>query len=111
MADTRPASGSADAAERLHPPLHGHGRVRRRREARSSGTRSSARSSLVCIASIVFRGFNFGIDFTGGTQIQFPAAGAGAPATAEDVRAVYEQAVGQEPAAVQTVGQGTGRRC
>jgi preprotein translocase subunit SecF len=63
---------------------------------------------LVCIASIVFRGFNLGIDFTGGTQIQFPAAGAGAPATVEDVKAVYEQAVGQEPAAVQTVGQGTG---
>ena len=32
---------------------------------------------LVCIGSIVFRGFNLGIDFTGGTQIQFPAAGAG----------------------------------
>ena len=61
---------------------------------------------LVCIGSIVFRGFNLGIDFTGGTQIQFPSAGAGAPATVEDVRAVYEQAVGQEPAAVQTVGQG-----
>jgi preprotein translocase subunit SecF len=61
---------------------------------------------LVCVGSIVFRGFNLGIDFTGGTQIQFPAAGAGAPAAVEDVRGVYEQAVGQEPAAVQTVGQG-----
>jgi preprotein translocase subunit SecF len=63
---------------------------------------------LVCIGSIVFRGFNLGIDFTGGTQLQFPATGAGAPATVEEVRAVYEQAVGQEPAAVQTVGQGAG---
>jgi preprotein translocase subunit SecF len=62
---------------------------------------------LVCVLSIVFRGFNLGIDFTGGTQIQFPAAGAGAPATVESTRAVYEQAVGQEPAAVQTVGQGS----
>jgi preprotein translocase subunit SecF len=61
---------------------------------------------LVCIGSIVFRGFNLGIDFTGGTQLQFPAAGAGAPANVENVRAVYEQAVGQEPAAVQTIGQG-----
>jgi preprotein translocase subunit SecF len=61
---------------------------------------------LVCLVSIVFRGFNLGIDFTGGTQIQFPAAGAGAPATVEDVRGVYEQTIGQEPAAVQTVGQG-----
>ena len=63
---------------------------------------------LACVLSIVFRGFNLGIDFTGGTQIQFPAAGAGAPATVEDVRTVYEQSVGQEPAAVQTVGQGAG---
>jgi preprotein translocase subunit SecF len=63
---------------------------------------------LACVLSIVFRGFNLGIDFTGGTQIQFPAAGAGAPATVEDVRTVYEQSVSQEPAAVQTVGQGAG---
>ncbi|MGZ8749463.1 MAG: protein translocase subunit SecF, partial [Pseudonocardia sp.] len=61
---------------------------------------------LVCVGSIVFRGFNLGIDFTGGTQVQFPAAGVGAPVTVEDVRGVYEQAVGQEPAAVQTIGQG-----
>lgn len=61
---------------------------------------------LVCVGSIAFRGFNLGIDFTGGTQIQFPAAGAGDPVTVEDVRAVYEESVGQEPAAVQTVGQG-----
>jgi preprotein translocase subunit SecF len=27
---------------------------------------------LICIASIVFRGFNFGIDFSGGTQFQVP---------------------------------------
>ena len=62
---------------------------------------------LVCLLSIVFRGFNLGIDFTGGTQIQFPATGTGAPATVEETRAVYEQAIGQAPAAVQTVGQGT----
>src|SRR6478752_4201417 len=61
---------------------------------------------LVCVGSIVFRGFNLGIDFTGGTQVQFPAAGVAAPATVEDVRGVYEQAIGQEPAAVQTIGQG-----
>jgi preprotein translocase subunit SecF len=62
----------------------------------------------VCVGSIVFRGFNLGIDFTGGTQIQVPAAGAGAPATVEQVDDVYEQAIGQAPAAVQTVGQGAG---
>jgi preprotein translocase subunit SecF len=62
----------------------------------------------VCVGSIVFRGFNLGIDFTGGTQIQFPAAGSGAPVSVQEVRGVYEQAIGQEPAAVQTVGQGAG---
>ncbi len=36
---------------------------------------------LVCLASIVFRGFNLGIDFTGGTQIQFPATGTSARPT------------------------------
>ena len=61
---------------------------------------------VVCLLSIAIRGFNLGIDFTGGTQIQFPVAGAGAPATVEDVRAVYEESMGQEPAAVQTIGQG-----
>jgi preprotein translocase subunit SecF len=61
---------------------------------------------LVCVGSIVFRGFNLGIDFTGGTQLQFPAAGAGAPANVENVRGVYEQTVGKEPAVVQTIGQG-----
>ena len=33
---------------------------------------------LVCAASMVLRGFNLGIDFTGGTQIQFPARTAAA---------------------------------
>ena len=33
--------------------------------------------------------------------------GSTAPATVEDVRGVYEQAIGQEPAAVQTIGQGS----
>jgi preprotein translocase subunit SecF len=61
---------------------------------------------LICIGSIVFRGFNLGIDFTGGTQIQFPAATAAAPADVEAVRGVYERVIGHEPAAVQAVGAG-----
>ncbi len=61
---------------------------------------------LICVGSIVFRGFNLGIDFTGGTQIQFPATTAAAPADVEAVRAVYERSVGFEPEAVQSAGAG-----
>jgi preprotein translocase subunit SecF len=61
---------------------------------------------LVCVASIVFRGFNLGIDFTGGTQIQFPANTATAPATVPAVQDVFEKATGIEAASVQTAGTG-----
>src|SRR6476660_4087082 len=61
---------------------------------------------LVCLASMVFRGFNLGIDFTGGTQIQFPANTATAPATVPAVDEVFQKATGIEPASVQTVGNG-----
>lgn len=61
---------------------------------------------LVCVGSIVFRGFNLGIDFTGGTRIEFPAATAAAPAEVETVRGVYERVIGDSPATVQSVGAG-----
>ncbi len=61
---------------------------------------------LVCLASIVFRGFNLGIDFTGGTQIQFPASSTAVPADVSTVSRVYEDAAGREAAAVQTAGTG-----
>lgn len=61
---------------------------------------------LVCVASIVFRGFNLGIDFTGGTQIQFPANTATAPATVPAVQEVFDKATGIEAASVQTAGTG-----
>ncbi len=62
---------------------------------------------LVCVGSMVFRGFTLGIDFTGGTQIQFPAGSAAAPADVETARAVYERVIGSEPAAVQSAGSGS----
>lgn len=61
---------------------------------------------LVCVGSIVFRGFNLGIDFTGGTQIQFPTSGTAVPADVEAVERVFEEAAGEEPPAVQTAGTG-----
>ena len=60
---------------------------------------------LVCVASIVFRGFNLGIDFTGGTQFQFPTVDAAAPVEVEAVRDVYQGVVGNEPI-VQIAGSG-----
>jgi preprotein translocase subunit SecF len=61
---------------------------------------------LVCIGSIIFRGFNLGIDFTGGTQLQFSASGTAVPADVQAVGEVYERVTGHEAAAVQTVGTG-----
>ncbi len=61
---------------------------------------------LVCIGSMLLRGFNLGIDFTGGTQLQFPATGTSAPADVEAVRDVYRESVGEDPAVVQSVGTG-----
>ncbi|MCW0212843.1 MAG: protein translocase subunit SecF [Pseudonocardia sp.] len=62
---------------------------------------------LVCILSIALRGFNLGIDFTGGSQIQLPAAGPnGAITTTEQVGEVYERSVGTEAASIQSAGTG-----
>jgi preprotein translocase subunit SecF len=59
----------------------------------------------VCLASIVLRGFNLGVDFTGGTLLEFPTAGASAPIDVEAVRTVVERAAGIEPT-VQVAGSG-----
>lgn len=57
---------------------------------------------LIALASILLRGFNFGIDFEGGSRIQFPAG----TATTEQVEEVYREAIGSDPESVQTVGTG-----
>ena len=62
---------------------------------------------LICVGSIVFRGFNLGIDFTGGTQVQFPSSSTAVPADVEAVRDVYQDAIGNDTAVVQSVGTGT----
>ncbi|ONI80631.1 protein-export membrane protein SecF [Saccharothrix sp. ALI-22-I] len=61
---------------------------------------------LICIASIVFRGFNLGIDFTGGTRVQLPATSASGTISVEAAKATFEKAIGEEPTAAQTVGSG-----
>jgi preprotein translocase subunit SecF len=61
---------------------------------------------LVCVASIIFRGFNLGIDFTGGTRISLPAQGAGGDISVTQVEDAFNSTLKMEPAAVQTVGTG-----
>jgi preprotein translocase subunit SecF len=61
---------------------------------------------LVCLASIVFRGFNFGIDFEGGTKIQLDAQSAAGTITTEQVTKVYGDTLNGEPESVQSVGVG-----
>lgn len=61
---------------------------------------------LVCLASIVFRGFNLGIDFTGGTRISLPAQGADGTIAISSVEDTFNDTLNMEPAAVQTVGTG-----
>ncbi|MBP1158515.1 protein translocase subunit SecF [Rhodococcus sp. PvR099] len=58
---------------------------------------------LISIASILIRGFTLGIDFEGGTRIQFPA---GDNVTTEQVEQVYTERMGEAPVSVQTVGSG-----
>ena len=58
------------------------------------------------IASIIIRGFTFGIDFLGGTQVSLPAAGAHGTATVQQVEEVFTKTLAKDPQSVQTVGSG-----
>ncbi|AYJ49613.1 protein translocase subunit SecF [Rhodococcus sp. P1Y] len=58
---------------------------------------------LICLLSMVFRGFTLGIDFEGGTKIQVPASD---NVTSEQVETVFTDTLGFGPEAVQTVGSG-----
>ncbi len=62
----------------------------------------------VAIASILVRGFTFGIDFQGGTKVSFPRAGAGGDAAVAQVEQTFQQAIGVEPQSVVVVGNGPG---
>lgn len=59
---------------------------------------------LISLLSILVRGFTLGIDFEGGSRIQFPA-GDGVDTT--QVENVYSDALGMDPVSVQTVGSGS----
>ncbi|MFT3715296.1 MAG: protein translocase subunit SecF [Gordonia sp. (in: high G+C Gram-positive bacteria)] len=58
---------------------------------------------LICVLSMIFRGFTFGIDFEGGTEISLPNA---APLTTHSVEQVVGDALGSPPESVQIAGSG-----
>jgi preprotein translocase subunit SecF len=62
---------------------------------------------LICVLSFVLRGFNLGIEFSGGTQFQFKAPPA---VTVTEVTGVVEKAGAQVPDAPQIVGAGDTRQ-
>jgi preprotein translocase subunit SecF len=62
----------------------------------------------IAIASIVLRGFTFGIDFKGGTTMSMPLAGATGTVTVSQVEQVFHQTLGNDPESVVIVGNGAG---
>ena len=60
----------------------------------------------VAIASILIRGFTFGIDFEGGTKVSMPVAGAQGTVSAEQVEGVFSETLGKPPESVVIVGSG-----
>jgi preprotein translocase subunit SecF len=61
---------------------------------------------LVCIGSMVFKGFNPSIEFRGGTQIQFSAVGLSTDPTNDRVQQVMSDSLGVRDATVQRAGSG-----
>ncbi|MGW4065625.1 protein translocase subunit SecF [Amycolatopsis sp. NPDC004747] len=61
---------------------------------------------LVCLASMIIRGFNLGIEFEGGTQIQLPANGIHGVITEEQAKESFQKALGHPAAEAQKVGTG-----
>lgn len=57
----------------------------------------------IAILSMVIRGFSLGIDFEGGTRVQFPVKGDVETSQVEDV---FRDTIGADPQSVQTVGGG-----
>ncbi len=56
----------------------------------------------IAVASILLRGFTFGIDFEGGTKMSFPRG----DASVTQVEEVFQQAIGKSAEAVVVVGNG-----
>ena len=62
---------------------------------------------VVAVASILLRGFTFGIDFEGGTKVSMPAAGQNGTVSTQQVEDVFSKTIGKAPESVVVVGSGT----
>jgi preprotein translocase subunit SecF len=62
---------------------------------------------LIAIASILLRGFTFGIDFEGGTKMSMPAVGAAGPITTQQVEDVFSKTLNRDTESVVIVGSGS----
>ncbi|WP_375372671.1 MULTISPECIES: protein translocase subunit SecF [unclassified Mycolicibacterium] len=60
----------------------------------------------VAIASMVLRGFAFGIDFEGGTKVSMPSAGSDGIVSVQQVEDVFNKTLNRAPQAVVLVGSG-----
>ena len=61
----------------------------------------------IAVASIILRGFTFGIDFNGGTTVSMPAAGANGTVQVAQVQEVFKKTLGREAESVVIVGKGS----
>lgn len=60
---------------------------------------------LVCLAAMIIRGFNLGLEFEGGTKMTMPPASV----TTEQASDVFKDATGVDPSLVQIIGSGDGQ--
>lgn len=60
----------------------------------------------VCLASMVFRGFTFGIDFEGGTKVSLPATTETGTVSVQQVEDVFSKTLGKSPESTVVVGSG-----
>ncbi|WP_326546966.1 protein translocase subunit SecF [Mycolicibacterium sp. ND9-15] len=60
----------------------------------------------VCLASMLLRGFTFGIDFEGGTKVSMPTATESGTVTTQQVEDVFSRTLGKSPESVVVVGSG-----
>ncbi len=60
----------------------------------------------ICIASMLLRGFSFGIDFEGGTKVSMPSTGSEGVVTVQQVEDVFNKTLNRAPESVVLVGSG-----